>query len=551
MASTGVAAALDALKTGYGNLKSDFARINPKAMAGFFRDLKDFLQNPITVEEAEQEVKRRIGSREEKFLSLIETQVISRPNSPYRRLFKFAGCELGDLRDHARRHGLERTLEKLAGEGVYLTPDEFKGKRAVVRGRDSFRVDLRELDNTFEGAPSLSMHTSGTSNRPRQYFISLSTMASRAFPMCLFFSAHNLFSSSYGVYDAILPANGGVRDLLVCARFGHRADRWFASKVPAHGWLGARWSEMITYLIVLMGNRFGPGFPRPEFIDAENVQPILDWVLKKAREGKSCCIRSTASNAARIARAASQKGVSLEGTKFFLSGEPFTEAKREAIERTGARAIIGYGFEGGAIGFGCVNPAYIDDLHIDNSKLALIARPRPLEVAPDIHPLLVTTLDDHAPRFYLNVDLGDYGEITERRCGCALEAVGMTRHIHHIRSYEKFTTEGMNYFYGDLFEFLEKTLPSEFGGGPGDYQLVEEEEGNGQTRLTLVIHPQVGNLSEEKVLARLLETLAQGSPGNAFQSRVWKQAGTLKIQRRIPLASARGKILPLHVSRSS
>jgi hypothetical protein len=552
MASTGVAAALDALKTGYGNLKSDFARINPKAMAGFFRDLKDFLRHPITVEQAEQEVKRRIASRAERFLSLVETQVFSRPDGAYRKLFTMAGCELGDLRDHARRYGLENTLERLAREGVYLTPDEFKGKRDVTRGPTSFRVGPSDLDNvTTEGSRSLLLQTSGTNNRPRQYALSLAALASRPFVTCLLLAAHDLFSHSHAVYDAILPSNGGVRELLFYCRLGLRAERWFARRVPARTWLGARLNEAMTYLIVFGGNRFGPGFPRPEFIEPHNVQPILDWIVENRRRGKACCIRSTASNAAAIARSAWEKGISLEGTKFRVSGEPFTEAKRDAIERVGARAIPAYGFEGGGIGHGCVNPAYIDDLHVDTSRLALISRPEPLEIAPAIHPLLVTTLDDSDPRFYLNVDLGDYAELEERACGCALEKFGLTRHIHHIRSYEKFTTEGMNYFYGDLFEFLERTLPSEFGGGPGDYQLVEEEEANGQTRLTLVIHPRVGAVSEEKALARLLEALGHGSRGNDFQSKIWQTAGTLKIRRRIPFASARGKILPLHASRST
>jgi hypothetical protein len=32
----------------------------------------------------------------------------------------------------------------------------------------------------------------------------------------------------------------------------------------------------------------------------------------------------------------------------------------------------------------------------------------------------------------------------------------------------------MNYSGIDLFELLEDTIPSRFGGGTGDYQLVEE-----------------------------------------------------------------------------
>jgi hypothetical protein len=130
-----------------------------------------------------------------------------------------------------------------------------------------------------------------------------------------------------------------------------------------------------------------------------------------------------------------------------------------------------------------------------------------------------------------------------------LEKAGFALHIHRVRSYEKFTSEGMNYFYGDLFELFEKTLPSEFGGGPGDYQLVEEEDDNRQTRLTLLVHPRAGKLDEERLIARLKEALAQGTKGSRFVGGVWQRAGTFRVRRQAPHSSPRGKILPLHIAR--
>jgi hypothetical protein len=147
------------------------------------------------------------------------------------------------------------------------------------------------------------------------------------------------------------------------------------------------------------------------------------------------------------------------------------------------------------------------------------------------------------------VENGDYGVLEDRDCGCALGRAGLTQHLYRIRSYEKFTGEGMNYFFGDLYEFFEKTLPGEFGGGPGHYQLAEEEDETGQTRLTLRVHPEVPNLDEERLLRRLQGELAKGSRGNEFQVKVWQNARTLRIMRQEPHSSARGKILPLHIQR--
>jgi hypothetical protein len=76
---------------------------------------------------------------------LADSQIYGSPNSPYLKLLRHAGCDLSDLDRQVRRHGLEPTLAKLAGEGVYLTSDEFKGKSEVVRGKESFRVSPRDF----------------------------------------------------------------------------------------------------------------------------------------------------------------------------------------------------------------------------------------------------------------------------------------------------------------------------------------------------------------------------------------------------------------------
>ena len=104
----------------------------------------------------------------------------------------------------------------------------------------------------------------------------------------------------------------------------------------------------------------------------------------------------------------------------------------------------------------------------------------------------------------------------------------------------------MNYFSTDIVELLENTIPSEFGGASGDYRLIEEEDNSGQTRLTLLVYPNVAEINQEKLLLRLRQNLAQGSRNNRFMSKTWQNAGTFRIRREAPHASARGKILPLH-----
>jgi hypothetical protein len=280
-----------------------------------------------------------------------------------------------------------------------------------------------------------------------------------------------------------------------------------------------------------------------------DIQRIVRWVEQKNREGKTCCITTPASNAARIARAALDAGTSLQGTKFVVTGEPYTEAKCQLIEQAGGKGTSRYAFGGGLnLGFGCANPRFIDEIHVNQHLLALVSHPEPItNELPTVHPLLCTTLHPLAPRFLLNVENGDYVTFEQRDCGCDLENSGLTLHLHRIRSFEKFASEGMNYFYADLYELLETILPTEFGGGPGDYQLVEEEDGTGQTRLTIRVHPAVANLNESRLLARVQEKLAAGTREQKFMTKVWQAAQTLRVARQAPHASPRGKILPLHI----
>jgi hypothetical protein len=511
--------------------------------------VRRFLSETIALERAQEVIRASVADREDRFLGIVRARVYERPSSPFLKLLRRCGCDYADLEREVRRCGLEATLERLAGEGVYLTADEAKGKKDVVRGGESFRIDPRSLENTDVSADYFS-RSSGTNNRPTKSVASLDRLAIWAHGRCVFFAAHDLFSRSHAIYDAVLPSGGGVRNLLNNAKLGIATDRWFARSVGEMT-LGGRYYHFMTRLIVLAGKSAGRGMPMPEFIDVADAGRIVDWVREEARRGKRCCIITAASNAVRIARVAAEAAVSLEGTKFVASGEPLTPTKREQIERAGAVAIPMYGFEDLAVrvGYGCPHPARTDEMHVNWQGLVVVAHSRAPAEGSDIRPLLFTSLQPLSPRFFLNVENGDYAKLSQRDCGCLLQKAGFTLHIHDVRSFEKFTSEGMNYFYGDLFDLFEKTLPGEFGGGPGDYQLVEEEDASGQTRLTLLVHPTVAGIDEGRLLARLQEALANGHHGGRFMSAVWHGAGTFRVVREPPRASARGKILPLHIAR--
>jgi hypothetical protein len=537
------------LKANFSQLKLDLKKA--RGTLALVCSLPGFFRRRVTPQRAEQEIKNGLATRATRFLEVIRTRVYESPGSPYLKLLKHAGCEYSDLRTHVPNNGLEKTLERLATEGVYLTSDEFKGKSEVVRGSLSFKASPGDFD-LRDSRPGFVTQSSGTNNRPIQSHSSIDWIERRTSFLGIALKAHDLFSSSHAIYDAVLPGAGGMTVLLGLAQLGIAAERWFARKIPVNSRLEDYYFNLTTYLIVLSGKTFGPGFPRPELIDIDDTDRIVRWVEKRRPERKFCAIKTVVSNAVRIARSASRLGVSLAGTKFIVSGEPFTEAKAEIIKGTGAGVIVHYGYGGPfLVGFGCGNPVYLDEMHVDQNMLAVVQHTRPLhERPPLIYPLLFTTLYTCAPILQLNVANGDYATLARRNCRCFLEEAGLGLHLYNLRSYEKFTTEGMNYFYNDLSALMEKTLPDEFGGGPGDYQLVEEEDNGGQTRLTLVVHPDVGELNEERLLTRLRAAFSNGSRGNRFMTGVWENAGTFRVKREPPYASPRGKILPLHISQA-
>ena len=103
----------------------------------------------------------------------------------------------------------------------------------------------------------------------------------------------------------------------------------------------------------------------------------------------------------------------------------------------------------------------------------------------------------------------------------------------------------MTFLDTDVIRILEADLPARFGGGPTDYQLLEEDDAHGRTRVVLVVRPEVGPLDPGAVAAWFLERLGQGSGAERIMALTWQQSGILEVVRRAPEITAAGKILPV------
>jgi hypothetical protein len=344
-----------------------------------------------------------------------------------------------------------------------------------------------------------------------------------------------------------VPGGGILARILEFSHFGAPVMRWFSQVDPRAPELHLRyrWSARALW----WGGRLaGVPLPSPEYAPLDDPQPITRWMVGCLRAGQTPHLFAFASSAVRLSRAALDAGLDLRGAQFTLTGEPLTPARLAVIHRAGANAQPRYATtESGAIGFGCLAPEAADDVHVLDDLHAV--------VQPDGSgsgsgrggkPIFLSSLRPTAPVILLNVSMGDQAQMVRRRCGCPLEELGWPTHLHTIRSQEKLTAGGMTLLDTDAIRVLEEILPARFGGGPTDYQLVEEEGEEGRPRLRLLVHPALGPLDAEAVSGVLLDALATGEGPERVLVRVWREAGLLRVDREPPRLTPVGKILHLH-----
>ena len=87
-----------------------------------------------------------------------------------------------------------------------------------------------------------------------------------------------------------------------------------------------------------------------------------------------------------------------------------------------------------------------------------------------------------------------------------------------------------------------------YGGNSTDYQIIEEEDSDGITRLCIVVSPKVGEINEVDLLGTVLDEFKKGR-GNTLKSDIFSQADTFRVKRIYPISTEMGKILPLHIER--
>ncbi len=517
--------------------------------ARFLRRLPAFLRNPVTIEEARQTVRLRLERRAADFLAMVRHAVYDRPESPYRALLRMAGCEYGDVEGLVRRDGVEGALGVLLRHGIYLTVDELKGRKPLVRAGITLATDADRVRNPGAAA-HLPVQSSGSGGSPTAMGLDLDFLRDLTVNVHLVLDAwggREWHHAPWGV-----PGGADLKRLLTMAAAGYRRLHWFSQIDPGRKDLHPRYRWSIRALR-WGGRAAGVPMPSPTYVPQEDPSPIVRWMAEILGRGGTPHVLTFASSAVRICQAARQMGIELRGARFTMSGEPVTATRLAEVRGTGAEVMPRYGNNevGGLVACGCLAPEAPDDLHLLRDLLALI-QPGADGAARGLPPraLLVTSLRPTAPLVLLNLCLGDQAEVHLRACGCAFERLGWTTQLRTVRSYEKLTSGGMNLLDADVIRILEEVLPGLFGGGPTDYQLVEVETETGRPSLRLVVHPAVGPLDPEAVGAAFLDAIGVGPGVERVMSLAWRESGLLRVERRAPEATM-GKIHHLRVASSA
>jgi hypothetical protein len=510
-------------------------------------DLRRFLRYPLTPEQGRAAVRRRLRQRERSFLLLMAHTVYRNPRSPYRALLQHIGIGLGDLTRWVTRDGLEATLEHLCEAGVYVTPEEFKGRRPIRRAGLDLPIDPRDFDN-----PLVATHFEGRTGGSRGPAFAVPVDFRRftheaATTLIAFLDGFGLRERPVAAWRAVPPVTSAIKMLLSYAKIGLTVERWFAqNKLPETPDTAA--SIQFTRNLLDGARSLGWPLPEPEYVHQDDAVTIARWLADCRASGRVAQLDTNTSSGVRVCLAALDHGLDISGSFIRVGGEPYTEAKAEVIHRAGCRAASHYqSTEAGCIGAACTAPEHVDEVHLLTDKLAVLQRAAPGDPAGRSNvseTLFLTTLLPSAGKIMLNVDSGDCGEIGRRDCGCPLGGLGLDLHAWHLHSVEKITSEGLSYLRGDLVPLVEQILPQRFGGSATDYQLVEVEDG-GMPFVEVIVSPRVGPVEVSALSVAVYDWL-RSRPGEQLMADFWHDANTVRVVRRAPYATSAAKVLPLH-----
>jgi hypothetical protein len=514
------------------------------AFARFLAGVPALVRKRMSVSEAMAIVRHRLRHREENFVTVLERGVYGNPRSPYRALLDAAGCNLGDVKAMAAKDGLDATLLHLRHAGVYVSFEEFKGTKPIVRGSLTLETSPADFDNPT-ASRFYSTTTGGSTGAGRRVQLDLEHLEALLPGRIVVRHVQGVTGVPAASWSD-LPPGGGLKGVLLQAAAGEDATHWFSARPLTRHGMPLRF-RLATHAALGVARAAGASVAWPAYVPFESAVTLARWARDQVQRHGACTIHSSVSRILRIAVAARDEGIDLTGTVLRGGGEPPTPAKVAQITSTGATFRSSYAFsEVGTVGSSCLASGEPNDQHFMEDHLAMIQAARTVPgFAIEVPAFCYTSLLTTAPKLLLNVESDDYGAVDRRPCGCTWETLGVATHIRDIRSFRKLTGEGVTLVGSDMERILDELLPARYGGSALDYQFAEEEDERGFTRLTLRVAPQVALPDEGEVVEFVLRALDDAGGGAAVAQAIWRRAGTLRLRREAPAMTGRGKMMPL------
>jgi hypothetical protein len=513
----------------------------------FLTALPRFLRTPMSIGEMRATVRDRFRRRERNFLERF-AEAMRLPQSPYAKLMEHAGVTERDVAMQVKADGVDATLLALFNAGIYLTCDEFKGRRAVSRGSLVFTVNPASLINPSAVIHGLS-ETSGSRGARTPVPIDLAFVRDHAVNTHVALEAHGGREWTHAHHG--VPGGTSVTNPLEFAKGGNPPARWFTPVDIRTPGLAPRYRWGVTSMRAV-SYASGVALPKPTHAPFDDPSPVVHWMAAELSAGRTPHLWGFASTAVLICQAAAEGGIELKGARFTMGGEPTSAARRATVEASGAVALPRMGAtETDILSFACAHPDAADDMHFFDDRHALV-QPETGRQQPGVprDAMLLTSLLASAPVRLLNVCMGDRATINRRSCGCALENEGWGTHIHDVRSFEKLTAGGVALLDSDVIKVLEEVMPSRFGGRPADWQLIERIDGkNARPEVALVVDPSVGPLIDQDVVDVFLTAIGGGDSAERLMELQWRDAGVISVLRESPARTASGKIM--HVASRS
>ena len=405
--------------------------------------LRSLRRGVIDVEASIDAVAAQVRDREARFTSMLDDLVWSVPSSPYLPLLARAGVERGDVDDLLRREGLDGTLQQLRDAGVYVSYDEWLGRRPARRGSATFELRPGDFANPRTPPDHLSS-TSGTRSGGTTVGMSFANLRHGAELEVVRMAAWHSRPGRTAVWLPVLPSGAGLNTVLRHATMGLPPEVWF-SQVPPRIRAITVDKRAANLLLPATGRLVGLRLPRPVYAPIDDPDPVVDWCARALAETGTAAITGYTSSMVVLSRRASERGVSLDGLTITTTGEPLTTAKAAVMRAAGATPVNRYAFmQFGAAGVAC--PLCADEeLHAWDGDVAVVTRRTHRPDGAEVDAFLWTSLDPRTRAVFVNVENDDYGELhtDAEPCECLLGTLGLRTRIAHVRGVSKIVAGGV------------------------------------------------------------------------------------------------------------